>query len=376
MSTKSETRERAYIRQLCCLGLGMPAILPDLQKAFHKILNHNVNCYTWLDDNAIPVQTRMDVCLPEYMNLFYGEFQNLLATYDKDLPDVRIPVFTRFGKSTGNFMQIPKKFYDTDFYNLLLRPFRLHRLLEGVVKNGYQPVAIACFYRGPADPAYTKKEQELVNSLLPYLAHAEKAKADFDSIEYCENGTSGIVLARSDGSISHMSEGAREILYWSSLEDAPQGVQRRNWEENLGGRFKYLCRALTDVFEGKENTEIPAFTFEGRYGKVVCRAYWLDGVNTQKDNLIAINVEWKKPKQLLILENAKKLDLTSRQSELCLYVGLGLDKDQICNSLGVKYNTYKEYMSDIYQRLGINNRNDLLQKLLRPQSINAEFIPN
>ena len=67
----------AYLRQLCCLGLGGQIIMPDVMRALHGIIPSAFNHFLWADENYQASAVLWEETLPEALEtLYFKEYHN------------------------------------------------------------------------------------------------------------------------------------------------------------------------------------------------------------------------------------------------------------------------------------------------------------
>jgi hypothetical protein len=91
-------------------------------------------------------------------------------------------------------------------------------------------------------------EQALFTRLLPYVAHALRAPDD-KYIQYSENGSSGMMIMNTQGTILYLSREAKILL---ALACHPiLTVDARSKEIDLLAKLEQLCRNLETEFAAK-----------------------------------------------------------------------------------------------------------------------------
>jgi DNA-binding CsgD family transcriptional regulator len=92
------------------------------------------------------------------------------------------------------------------------------------------------------------------------------------------------------------------------------------------------------------------------WGAFTFRAYWLD-------RTAWIAVERLEPLALKFWRRAEKLPLSGREIEVCLPLALGRSRAEIAERLGVSENTAINHCRNIYAKLGVQSRAELVEKL-------------
>jgi len=63
--TMKHSKAQAYIRQLCCLGLGKEVLIPELLRAIHTVVPSESNVFTGVNGNMVPTYVIPEHVLPE-----------------------------------------------------------------------------------------------------------------------------------------------------------------------------------------------------------------------------------------------------------------------------------------------------------------------
>ena len=116
----------AYLRQLCCSGLGKEIIIPEFLRAVQTVLPSGSNTFTGVD---------------EQLNPAYHMLEFVVADLDERTPLVISSFFTpeRRRRAAVLLSQQPvltdwtfldESFYRSDLYNLICRRFDQHHCLS------------------------------------------------------------------------------------------------------------------------------------------------------------------------------------------------------------------------------------------------------
>lgn len=357
MAKAGVAHARAHLRQLCCLGLDSEIIMPDVLKALHGVIEHHSSIFVWFDEHGQPCNLYSDIFVPDIINLYFNEYQNLQSP---DAPDL-VHIAQR-GKLAGNYRQMSKAFYATDMYNMICRPCEQHFLLDGVIRSDGRTLGVIVLYREKSQGAFSGGDEADLKALLPYFEHALNQEQKQDTLEFSDSGMTGMIVATPDGHISHINADAREMLFWASQGVLRPGSCVVDPTESLPSQVKRLCDRLRDVFCSRDSPP-PVLQVRGRYGQVTSRAYWMDDVRGLDEKLVAITLTWQKPKQLVLMNRLRQLPLSAKQKEVCLLLGMGRSAQETALQLGISNTTYKDHLRKIYQKLDINRRDELLLRL-------------
>src|SRR5678809_929555 len=113
----------AQFRQLCCLGLGGPAVMPSLMSVTHQLVPCESNAFFWSDEGGGLAGFLPEYVVPDVVDAVLGHFEGLI---ERTLP-LGFGATMRRGKPVGNLLPLfEKSFYRGPVYNLKYRPYDLH----------------------------------------------------------------------------------------------------------------------------------------------------------------------------------------------------------------------------------------------------------
>jgi DNA-binding CsgD family transcriptional regulator len=107
---------------------------------------------------------------------------------------------------------------------------------------------------------------------------------------------------------------------------------------------------------------MPTLVRRNGWGEFVFRGYRL-GAAAGAAQRIGVLIEQSVPLEAHILERVNATALSTRQKEVALLSAKGLANAQIAQQLNLTPQTVKDYFKDIYARLEINSREELVQRL-------------
>jgi DNA-binding CsgD family transcriptional regulator len=357
-------KQIAHIRQLCCLGLSSEAIMPDLMKALGRVMDCHSGVFMWFDGKGQIRNIFVDIFLPQVVNLYVTEYENLKNPYGPDLPAV-----AQKGKTLGNYRVMPQGFYKTDMYNLICRPYDQHYMLDAIIKDNETALGALMLYREKGHRQFTRAEQARLAQLVPYIQHAilsdnsvigdERPLEDFTAV------SRGIILADLSGRISHIDDKAREALFWTEEANFSQGGDLlAQMDTTLKSLVDRLCRNM-DRIRRSENAAAPSIRLKHHCGELHLNATLLQAYQPGLQDLVSIAITLKRHKPLAIMSRLENLPLSPKQKELSLLVGMGHSAGEIAEKLNISQNTYKEYLQAIYAKLSINRKEDFYTLLTR-----------
>jgi DNA-binding CsgD family transcriptional regulator len=362
------TKDLAYLRQLCCLGLGQEVVIPEFLKAVKMLIPSNNNVYTPVNEFGFPIGAITEFYMPEIIEISKDVLPkfftlDVMTKIDQNLKDRS--VITNPNVFFDNF-------FHTDLYNLIWRPSGQYHMMLGLVSDKNGLVGRLFLFRPPSSRAFSRVETQSFIKLLPYIAYAAQERPD-SSMAFTENGESCMVIADSKGEVVYLSNQAKKIL---TLATEPNYFRFDKLKRlTLPPALIKLCRNLNSIFTGKDASP-PGLTITNSTGKFNFRAYWLDKLNCEPDSLIGITIEYQEPLQLKIIRGLQLMPLSPVQKEVASLIAQGSTNEAIGQRLHIKKTTVKDHLDKIFIKLDINRREELLPKLMAIEKTSLLLEPN
>ncbi len=357
----------ASIHRLCCLGLGSQIAIPAILGELHGLIPSYNNQFFWAGPNQelANIYDEGDVMLP-FVPLYLGEFHNkrereVVFTFVETMRRSRRSEVIRYRETTLKVDE--KRFENHDFYNLMMRPTGIYDALQLAVAEHGRSIGLLNISRAPRDPEFTERDRQLLLSLAPFIAHAQ-APSSIDE-RMVESEDRGLIIVTPAGEIEYVSPQARRLM---AMAQHPvlvsSGVTLPGRGSALPSEVMRLCHDLQRIFEDKMPSAVPVCRLSNAWGAFTFRAYWLDrGVEQNGARLIGIAVERLEPLALRLWRRAETLPLSGREIEVCLPLALGHSRAEIAERLGVSENTAINHCRNIYAKLGVQSRAELVEKL-------------
>ena len=348
----------AYLRQLCCLGLGREILIPEILKAVQSVIPSGNNFFIGVNQDGKPSYYLTEMLAQKFQECATQVLPQFFT------PEKRSQVFEYFKSypAITDHTVLDERFFQTDLYHLMWQPWRLHHfILAPVIVN--RRIAGMFFLFRPVDVRpFSKLDQALCLQLLPYVAHAlQKRKLEeVVDTDYLPSGQCSMVIADRKGVIAHLNGSAKKLLTLAAENDFNKPNQSNN--PALPPAFVKQCNNLDALFKG-EDVPPPVFTHTNSNGRFIFRAYWMDQVSDDPNDFIGVTIEHQEPITLKITRNLQYQPLSVKEKEVALLWAQNYTNEQISRHLHIKTTTVKHHVSNIYSKLDINRRSQLFTKL-------------
>ena len=358
-----QSKAVAYLRQICCSGLGSDIVIPEFLRALHHVIPSGRNWYSAVDARFKFLNQIPDTFFPELLTLaevaafafsqfsFTEDYWVSYAAWHRQHPVLTDP------------RKFFKRYFQTDFYNLVSCKIDQHYALEARVIQQGQIVGLFTLFRPRNSLPFNDQEAALSVQLSPYVSHALAAQ-DHTELHYTDSGQSGMLVMNCEGLILYQSDAAKQLLALSQFQAFNH---KGHHADPIHAQLKQLCRNLNAIFEDK-TAPPPSWSHTNANGRFNFRAHWLKPCTPEPGGLIGINIELQEPLELKILRALGKLPLSPTQRQVAALLAQGYSFEHIGKQLHIKNSTVKDHIGKIYTKLDLHNREELLPKLLAMQS--------
>jgi DNA-binding CsgD family transcriptional regulator len=357
----------AYLRQICCSGLGSEIAIPEFLRALHHVIPSGRNWFTAVDGQLNYLYQTPDYIIPEMEELYEAATFAFSTFYTKKVLNSYSEWFNKnpFLSNEAILFYI-KDYYKSDLYNLIHIKLDQHHIVECKVVLQSRIVGLIGLTRPLNSTPFKDDETALCVQLTPYVAHA-LAAPEKTKLNYTDSGQSGLLVMNVEGVILYQSDAARQLLHLSQF----QAIDFKNKKENpIHANLKQLCQRLNAIFKDQAAPP-PSWSHTNGNGRFNFRAYWLKPYTQEPGGLIGINIELQEPLELKILRALGNLPLSPGQKQVAALLAQGLSNEQIGQRLHIKNSTVKDHISKIYTKLDLHNREELLPKLLGMETANT-----
>jgi DNA-binding CsgD family transcriptional regulator len=353
---QKQTRKIAYLRQLCCSGLDKEIVIPEFLRAVQQVLPSSSNTCCLVEKKFAPAEFFLDygpIDIPGFHDIMLGYWiPNRI--FDLGRWFAKHPIYT-------NPLILDEKFYKSDLYGSIFSKLGQHHMMNAPAHYMGVRVAMITLYRQPNCNPFDAHEQAIFLRLLPYVAHAMKASVSKD-IQYCENGANGIMIMDHQGTVIYQSQVAKKLL---DLACNPLMCSQAPLQKaSLMAKLAQVCHSLNSIFLGEESAT-PSWCHVNGRGRFIFRAQWLDKLANEPGGLIGITIEHQEPQLIKILRAIQDTPLTPIQREVAVLLAQGATNEKIGKTLHIKLTTTKCHIRNIYNRLEIESRGQLLPELLK-----------
>jgi DNA-binding CsgD family transcriptional regulator len=395
----AETSKRAVarIQRLCCLGVDCEMLMPDLMEEITAFVPARGGAFDWLERNAQwrdhrevsegdpaigPVGKARSwshaagaELTHHYQNLWPPSIERLHFREFRGTPRLTglFHPFNKISAFPASSAVVPfaqhlrgdrRKYRGTDYYNAIWRPAGIDDVLILGVRPPGQKLGVLRIFRAAEEVPFGPDDVARLKAIAGFVAHS-MTRATLEDDAFVDGGDHALCVVGHDGVVQHADPQARRLLRmalhprltsrsseWSDLPEAkPELVE--------------LCRRLASIAQGRIYQKPPALCRRTEWGEFVLRAYWLGPTDgAEQTRQIGITIERQVPRALALRRRVENLPLTGREKQICVLMARDRSRQDLADAIGVSTGTIITHQTNIYAKLGVHSRAELLAALL------------
>lgn len=338
--------------------------MPYVLKALHDLVPSDSNAFFWVDENNEITNICAEKLLPpDVMRLYFREF------YDYKVGGFR-SIITQTGQRERRIDRANRDpgFYQSDYYNLVWRDhLNAHHAMYAVIEDQGNRIGQLSLYRSAREKSFSEQDENLLAQITRYIAHgtAARPKPRADATEFFDTPRVGLIILNARGEIQHLSGEGKRLLFLASHAAVSRQSLLADDDDLLPSALKQITQYLQSIFSGK-SAPPPVWRIDNCWGRFVFRAFWLDAERGTDSGLIGVTVQTQETLPLKLLSELKTMRLSDKQKQVILLLADGTSYGNIAGALNVTTNTVNYHVKQIYERVNVHNRNELLNRLLFP----------
>ena len=260
-----------------------------------------------------------------------------------------------------------KNLIRTEYYNDFYRPQAIHHQMNIYLYSAREPIGMIALFRPKNEPCFTSEDRDKATMMAPYIsgALAKTIASDKNSaIEVILNNFAedlpirGMIVLDEPLEIIYCNENAENIIATLS-----QGKDFSSKSViSIPKEILQCCQELKESAKNEDRFTQLSLVVPG-IGQTITVSVRL--INYSGD--ITLFVVFLDPEQqvLCLSRRIKELGLTDRELELTYLVSQGLKNIEISDKLCISIYTVETHLRNIYQKIGVRNRTELLHTLLQ-----------
>jgi DNA-binding CsgD family transcriptional regulator len=253
----------------------------------------------------------------------------------------------------------------SECYNRVLKPAQLGWFENLILRKAdYAPLVQCIIGRSLNTRNYTDAEHNHLQMAQPWLEHiARQSSHNADhSAMYLPDDQSATMIINTRGDVLHASDTALSLLRQAAnlrLTDA-------RFSQGSYSNISLLLNAFGKEFMSvmrRQQAFVPSYTTTNCWGRFSLRAYAMKNITSESIH-IALHVEKLLPVGIKMFKSPNFIQLTLRERDICLHLLANLSHAEIAAKLGIKTSSVDYHTKNIYMKLGIQAKHQLLDTLL------------
>lgn len=362
------------IHALCGSGWPGEVFIPSLLEALHGVIPSSRNLFDWTDNEGrllhYFIEGPVDTAVAQrYFEYFHNGRDATCMPAFASLRDAPAGV-----RPAGDLDQAG--FFASELYNEIWRPQGLHTRIEGVVRSRTgRLMGSLVLYRGPHDPKFTARDEQVLETLLPSVARALQCGADARShVSTNDLHLPGLEPAETllldlTGRLWHASTGAPRLLM---LADG--GISREALERPLVDHVARLFGRLIDQLRERAAglasapQAWPSLSIFNGYGRFDAQSMllWPSGTGPSGQAPLAqITLKRLEPRKVAVRRVLRSMPVTVGQASVCAALYEGQSYVEIARELDVAASTVVDHVRKLYCALDVSSLSEMRNLLDR-----------
>lgn len=355
----------ARFRLLCSLGLDSRTLMPALVKNLREIVPNTGCSVAWCNRDLEFTNAYTEPQDPQLSALYFTEFYNkrgereFIVTLNEGL---RLPGLVR---RSHEILKVSwPEFKRSDFYNVFWRLGNWNHVLGMKITDSDEIRGSLTLLRTSAEQDFSEIEVRTLSTLLPHLGHAIAVDNAYEG-PWVDSDDAGLIILDALGHIQHMSPVAKTLITHAG-HPMINPSEYRNFSPlgEVEDLLPRLCQGLSAIARGQDTPTPPMARLQNNWGRFTFRAHWLDPVGTESARLIGVSVQREEPLALRMMRATSAFPLSPRERQICLHIAHGLSYVEIARRLGRSERTVVTHTQNIFEKLQINSRRELLDRLM------------
>jgi DNA-binding CsgD family transcriptional regulator len=354
----------------------MPRLLPMLR----ELVPAESAGFFWVDSTGAMQNLYAERMLSQQkMQLYFDHF------YEGGAFDFKRQFLAR-AKETEAVSSLPvdESFKRSAYYNEILRELDAHHVMHGIVREHGAALGQLSLYRPPSSASFTQAERNELDSVLHYIAHAiaaaplstlstdvatshADARRDMlvnNSVAMIDTDDDAMALIDREGRLLHASDAAKRLLVQATDgQFSPSSLAAISGPSSpVAELLKVIARKLYS-----DNEALPSMVQDGRWGRIVLRAYRMDdGAATfaNAEAPIAVRISRQEPMLLKFAHAMQSLNLSPQMQEIALHLARGKSNSEIADAMTLTSHTVNYHIKTLFQKLGTHGREETVKRIM------------
>lgn len=357
-----QQRELSRIYQLSRLGFPRKLFIMTFLGELHRLLPSYSNSFVWLDDY-------------NQLSHFFDERNNLQLSYAlNEIENINLKNGINHWLMQLTDISESQDYFDEDpvlaiIFQRLLLPIRYLNCLFLPVRtaNDEQCLGVLILNRKQRRHHFTTHEKALCQLVLPSLQYGLQ-HASSQSLAVTDGWHQGLLVVDQDARLHHACFEGKKLLSLAMQTRNNQTKTSIMDDRQIFAGIQHLIRQLQKTKEKQSLKHDTVMQTTSAWGEFRLTAFLIHDCEGQRSPQIGINICWQVPLLLRLFHSIPSLDLTPRQQDVALFYAAGYPTKIMADKLDLSLYTIKEHIRNIFDRLQIRSRSELIERLICHQT--------
>ncbi len=331
---------RVTLRQLCNLGLPGPLVLPSLLPVLRQVVKADHAAFFYCDERGSILNLYAERLLPPAVQARYHDRHNDAQFRQQYL--ARVAAARAVSRRSVDAEERAR-----DYYCDVLQPLGIEHFLYAVVRAGPRVLGQLSLYRGERGPAFSERDEELLQEVLHYLGEALAVPSPHAAAAALEQSVEeGLAVFDAVGQIVYSDEPWGRLIRMAEGNPITPATALHEAQA--------LPRFVAAVLEAIDASPQALHRTDTAWGSFAFRRHQLVGPEGQTARGLIVSRLSSEP--LRLTEGAADLGLSPKQREVALLLAQGKSNQAIASELCITLNTASYHVKQVFARLGVHDR--------------------
>jgi len=359
------------LEQLARLGLPAQLFIPALLQELHHDLSSFSNSFLWQDE-----QENFSNIYDEMQNM--SVIQSFILAISREKPDSNSHTMSwvsQLNRPTTSYKQHGKNSRLTALYKRTLLPLKYFNtcFIPVFESSSNKRLGLLMVHREESQPEFTCQERDLLEHIASIIAHGLQ-QPEIEKMLLTDGWEQGILIVNQKGQVQKASPMGEKLLSLASFSSF--NASTKPLKHDISG-FKDSKNFIKNLFPTNDipldnvDTDLVISTHNA-WGNFILKGFLIKDIAGNRGNTISLHIRKQEPFVLKLFHRIKMLNLTPRQETVGLFYAAGIPNKTISEKLDLSLYTVKEHTKNIYERLNIKSRADLIELIICDSTSNLE----
>lgn len=361
--TASARAAIARLHGMACLDATGPQLIEVVLQELHQLIDFDSGGY-FHPDNHGELDAYMEA--PQMRRAMPAYFDDRILRSERQVLRRSTRQFAEAARHEHGpqlleqLVKVPMdELWRSDFYNVVLRPAGVMDCVRLILRTPQgRSIGALTLYRHEGSRRFLREDVQVLARLEACLAQVLQP-GELDAGD-CEVQDTALLVTTPMGQLLWASPEARQLM---ALAFGARWRQHTGLPPNVQALLQRLaCIRQGDIAGGGIAQDPPQFDLRHAAGWFSLSATPLAAA-AGAAQAVGVHLTRRIPRPVHLLATLRTLDLPQRQHEMAYWLARGLPETRIAERMGISSNTAVYHRRQLYARLGVHSRPELLARL-------------